>query len=101
MVFDLNAVVSDFSVKHAHNLIGYFSDGSYFYVACVCNHCHRTNQNCRSMMVLTILLSCAYDTFSSYHISFSSMTSLTMMVIGPGHPVRTVSHFPLKILLVA
>ena len=45
-------------------------------------------------------LSCVYDTFSSYRVSFSSMTILTMMVLGPGHLVRALFHFSLKILLV-
>ena len=41
-----------------------------------------------------------YEAFSSYRVSFCSMTSLTMMVLGPGHMVRALFHFPLKILLV-
>ena len=42
------------------------------------------------MKGLTSHLSCAYDTFSSYCVSFSLMTSLTMMVLGLGHMVRAV-----------
>ena len=75
-------------------------DGSSFYVACVCNHCHQTNQNRRSMIGLTSHISCVYDAFSSYRISFSSITSLRMMVLGLGHLVCAIFHFPLKILLV-
>ena len=50
-------------------------------------------------MGLTIHLSDAYDAFSSYHFSFyfipiltkmSLMTSLTMMVLGPGLPLNLV-----------
>ena len=52
------------------------------------------------MMGLTSHLSCVFDVFSSYRVSFSLMTSLTMMVLGPGHLVRALFHFPLKILLV-
>ena len=70
-----------------------FSDGSSFYIACVCNHCHRTNQNCRSMMGPTSHLSCVCDAFSSYCVSFSLMTSLTMMVLGPSHLVRALIIF--------
>ena len=40
-----------------------FSGGSYYYVAFVCNHCHRKNQNICSMMGLTSHLSCVYETF--------------------------------------
>ena len=77
-----------------------FSDGSSIYVACVCNHCHLTNQNCHSMMGLTSHLSCVYDIFSYYHASFYSMTILKMMGLGPGHLVCALFYFPLKILLV-
>ena len=52
------------------------------------------------MMGLTSHILCIYDAFSSYHVSFSSMTSLTTMVLGPGHLVRAIFHFPLKIPLV-
>ena len=45
-------------------------------------------------------LSCHSDTYSSYCVSFYFMTSLTMMVLGPGYLVRALFHFPLKILLV-
>ena len=38
-------------------------------------------------------LSCVYDDFSSYHIPFSSTTSLTMMGLGPGNLVRALFHF--------
>ena len=85
-----------------------FSDCSSFYVACVSNHCHWTGETHRSKMGLAIHLSCFYDAFSSYHVSFflvtsltmiSSMTSLMMMVLGPGYLVRSLFCF-LKILLV-
>ena len=76
------------------------SNGTSFYVSCVCNHCHRTNQNCRSMMGLTSHLSCFYNAFSSYRVYFSSMTSLTMIVIGTGQLVRAIFLFPLNIPLV-
>ena len=92
MIFDLYSIVSNFAVKVAHNLIGSFSDVSTSCVACVCNDYHRTNRNCRSMMGLTSNLFCVYDIFSSYCVSFSSMASLTMMVLGPGSP--PVCNFP-------
>ena len=43
---------------------------------------------------------CVYDAYSSYRISFSLITSLTIMVLVPVHLVRALFHFPLKILLV-
>ena len=58
------------------------------------------NQNRRSMMGLTSHLSCVYDDFSSYRVSFSLMTSLTMMGLGTGHLVRALFNYPLKNLLV-
>ena len=100
MIFDLYAVFSKFAVKGAHSLIGYFSDGSYFNVTCVCHHCHWTNQNLCLMIDLTSHLSCLSDDFSSYRVSFSLMTSLTMMVLGLGNLVPALFHFPLKIPLV-
>ena len=51
------------------------------------------------MMGLTSHLSCVYDAFSSYHIYFSSMMSLTMMVLSWGHLVGALFHSTLKILL--
>ena len=51
-------------------------------------------------MGLASYLSCVYDAFSSYRVSFSLTTSLTMMVLGPGHLVRALYHFPLIITLV-
>ena len=75
------------------------SDGSSFCIACVCNHCHWTSQNIWPNMGLMSHISCVYDTFSSYCVSFSMMTILTMIVLGPGHLVRALLHF-LKILLV-
>ena len=77
-----------------------FPDGYSFYVGYVCNHCHHMNQNCRLMMGLTSHIFCVYDAFSSYFISFYSMTSLAMIVLGPGHLVCALFHSPLKILLV-
>ena len=47
-------------------------------------------------MGLTSHLSCVYDDFSSYRVSFSLMTSLTMMGLGPDHLVRALFHFHLK-----
>ena len=51
-------------------------------------------------MVLTSNPSCFYDDFSFYCVYFSLMTNLMMMVLGPGHLVRAIFHFSLKILLV-
>ena len=59
-----------------------------------------TNQNRRSMMGLTSHLSCVYDAFFSYRVSFYLMTSLIMMGLEPVHLVRALFHFPLKIPLV-
>ena len=59
----------------------------------------RKNHNRRSKMGLTSHLSNAYDTFSSFHVSFSLissltkislMTSLIMMVLGTGLPENLV-----------
>ena len=77
-----------------------FSNASSFYVDCVCNHCHWMSQNCRSKMGVRSHLSFFNDAFSFYRGCFSLMTSLTMMVMGPGHLVRAIFHFLLKILLV-
>ena len=44
------------------------------------------------MMGLTSHISCFHNTFSSYRISFSFMTSLKIMVLGPGHLVRAIFH---------
>ena len=70
IIFGLYAVVRNFAVKRAHYLIRFFSDVSSFSIACVCNHCHWTSQNRRSMMGLTSHISCVYDAFSSYCVSF-------------------------------
>ena len=51
-------------------------------------------------MGLTNHLYCVYDNFSSYRVSFSSMTSLEMMDLGLVHLVRALFHFDLKIMLV-
>ena len=51
-------------------------------------------------MGLTSHLSCVYDDFSCYRVSFSSMTSLIMMGLGVSHLVRALFHFPLEIPLV-
>ena len=77
-----------------------FPDGSSSYVVWVCNQCRWTNQNRLSMMGLTSYRSCISDTFSSYRISFSSMTSLTMTSLGLVHLVHAFFHFPLEIPLV-
>ena len=62
-------------------------------------------------MGLTRHVSCVYDTFSSYRVSFylissltkmSLMTSLTMMVLGPGHLVCALFNllkFPLIVFV--
>ena len=47
-------------------------------------------------MGLTIHLSCVYDNISSYRVSFSLMTIMMMMVLGPGRLVRALFHLPLK-----
>ena len=52
------------------------------------------------MVGLTGHISYVYDTFSSYRVSFSSMTSLTMIFLVPENLVPALFHFPLKILLV-
>ena len=52
------------------------------------------------MMGLKSHISCLSDTFSSYHVYFSLMMIMTIMVLGPGHMVRDLFHFLLKILLV-
>ena len=79
-----------------------------FYVACVFNHCHWLSKNCRLNIGLKSHFYCFYKTFSFYCISFtlmtsmtmiSSKTSLTMMVVGPGYLVRALFCF-LKIPLV-
>ena len=44
-------------------------------------------------MDLASHLSCVFDAFSSYRVSFSLMTSLRMMCLGPGHQVRALIHF--------
>ena len=109
MIFDLYAVVSNFSVQVAQFLIGIFPGVSYFCVACVCNDCCRKNQSRRSKMGLTSHLSDAYDAFFSSCLSFSlllspmkmSLTNLTMKVLGLGSPpVHALFHFSLKIPLV-
>ena len=54
------------------------------------------------MMGLTSHLSYVYEFFSSYRVYFSLMTSLKIIGLeaGPGHLVRALFHFTLKILLV-
>ena len=47
-------------------------------------------------MGLTSHISCVYDAFSSYRVSISLMTSLAMIVLGPGHLVHALCHFSLK-----
>ena len=37
--------------------------------------------------------SCVYDAFSSCRVSFSLMTSLTLMGLDPGHLVYALFHF--------
>ena len=81
-------------------LLDHFSDRFPSYVVCVCNHYCRTNQNCRSMMGLTNHISCVYDAFSSYTISFSLVMSLTTMGLSSGHLVRALFNFSLESMLV-
>ena len=52
------------------------------------------------MMGLANRLSCVYDAFSFYRVYFSLMMIIAMMVLGPGHLVHALFHFPLKIPLV-
>ena len=112
MILDLYAVISNLAVKVAHFLIGFFfSDVSYFCVACVCNDYHRKNQSRYSKMGLTSHLSYAYDAFSSSCVSFSlllslmkmALTNLTMKVLGLCSPaVRAFLHvlkYPLIVLV--
>ena len=80
-----------------------FSNDSSFCVVCVCKYCHWKNQNRRSKMGLTSHLSDDYNTSSFYCVSsslilslikMSLMTSVMMMVLGPGSPlVRAFLHF--------
>ena len=70
-----------------------FSDRFSSCVVCVCIHCCWTTQNRCLVMGLTNHLSCVYDDFSSYRVSFSLMMGLTIMILGPGHLVRAVFHF--------
>ena len=100
MIFDLYAVVSNLPLKLRIVWSDPFPGVSYFCVTYVYNYCHRKNQNCRLKMGLTSHLSCAYDNFSPYCVYFSSMTSLTMIVLGPIHPVHALFNFSLKFLLV-
>ena len=79
----------------------HFSSCFSFSVTCVCNHCHRTNQNHRMTMSLMSHLSCVYNAFSSYCFYFSLMTILAMMGLGPGHLVRALFHFVKKLLVVS
>ena len=51
-------------------------------------------------MGLTSHLSCISDDFSSHRFSFSLITILTMMGLGPGHLVRALLHSALEITLV-
>ena len=52
------------------------------------------------MMGLTSRISCISNAFSSYRVSFSSVMSLKMMGLGPGHLVRPPFLFSLEIMLV-
>ena len=69
------------------------------YIVWVCNHYRRAFYYRRLTMGLKIHISCISDPFSSYHVSFSSKMSLTMMDLGPGHMVRALFNFPLGIPL--
>ena len=97
MIFDLCAVVSNFALKHVHNCIRYFPDLFFSYVVCIYNHFRQTNQNHHPVMGVTSHISCVYDAFSSYHVSFSLMMSLPMMVLCPGHIVYALFHSLLAI----
>ena len=44
---------------------------------------------------------CVYDPFSSYHVSFSLMMILPMMVLCPGHLVRALFHEITSVVSVA
>ena len=85
---------SHYRCKQRKNKKHHFSDVSYFFVACVCNHCHWKNQNRRLKMGMTSHLYDAYDAFSSSWFYFSlllslmkmSLTNLTMKVLGLGYP---------------
>ena len=109
MIFDLYAVVSNFSVKVAHYLIRFFFGCFFFCIDCFCNNCLQNNQSRRSKTGLNSHLSNAYDVFSSSCFSFSSLlipmnmslTNLTMKVLGPAAlPVHAFFRFSLKIPLV-
>ena len=52
------------------------------------------------MMGLPSHLYCIYNNFSSYSVSFSSMSSLKMIGMGPVHLVYPLFHFVLAIMLV-
>ena len=52
-------------------LLDPFSDGSSFYVVCICNNYCRANQNRLSVMGLTSHISCLSDALPSYRVSFS------------------------------
>ena len=95
MIFYLYDAVRNIAVKRVHNLIGSFSGLSSSYVDCVCKHYLQPNQNRRSVMGLTSHLSCVYDAFSSYRVSFYLMMSLTMLGLVPGHLVHALFHSPL------
>ena len=73
-----------------------FSDRFSSYVFCVCNYCRRTDQNRCLMMGLTSHLSCIYNAFLLYCLSYSSIMSLTMMCLGMCHILRALSIFLIK-----
>ena len=67
MIFDLNAVVSNFAVKVAHNLIVSSFQCFFFCVVYVYNYCPQMNQIHHSRMGMTSHLSDACDAFSSFY----------------------------------
>ena len=52
------------------------------------------------MMGLVSHISCLSKTISSFHVSFSLMKRVTMIILGRVHLVRALFHYSLKILLV-
>ena len=88
IIFDLYAVVGNFSVKVAHSLIGSFSRCFLSFRHLVYNYCHWTNKNHRSKMGRMSHLSDAYDAFSSSCASFSLLSN--MMTMTPTNHMTTV-----------
>ena len=108
MIFNLYAVVSNFTVNLAHNFKGSFSDGPYFCISCVYSHFRQKNHN-RLTMSLTSPVSYVSDIFYLYRVYFlwvfcnlhhptnqiRPMMSLTMMGLTLGPLVRLLFLFTL------